>query len=183
MNKEEIKKEMEGVVQIFRHEIAVIRTGRATPALIEGLELSVYGGREKMKLVELGTILVAGARNLVFQPWDKTIINEIKNGILQSGVKLIPIVDNDKIRIELPPLTTDQRENYIELIKKKLEAGRVMIRGVRSQNRYKLQEQLREKQLSEDEHHRLEEELQKITDDYIDRLEEMEEKKEKEIRS
>ena len=136
-----------------------------------------------MKLVELGTILVGGARNLVFQPWDKTIINEIKNGILQSRMKLTPVVDHDKIRIELPPLTTDQRENYIGLIKKKLEAARVMIRGIRSQNRRKLQEQLREKQLSEDEHYRLEKELQKITDDYIDRLEEMAERKEKEIRS
>ena len=97
-------------------------------------------------------------------------------------MKLTPVVDNDKIRIELPPLTIDQRESCIGLIKRKLEAARVMIRGIRSQNRHKLQEQLREKQLSEDEHYRLEKELQKITDDYIDHLEEMAEKKEKEIR-
>ena len=182
MNKDEIRRQMDDVVQIFRDEIATIRTGRATPALIEGIEVLVYGGAQKMRLMELGSIMVEGARTLIFQPWDKSIINEIKNGILQAGMGLNPVVDNDKIRINLPPLTTEQRENYLKLLGKKLEAARVMIRDIRGRVRRQLQDQLQEKQLGEDEYHRLEEELQKITDEYIGKLEEMAAGKEKEIR-
>ena len=182
MNKDEVSRQMNQVVQIFRDEIATIRTGRATPALIEGIEVSVYGGQQRMKLMELGSILVEGARSLVFQPWDKSIINEIKNGLLEAGMGLNPVVDQDKIRINLPPLTTEQRENYLKLLGKKLEAARVMIRDIRGRVRRQLQDQLQEKQLSEDEYHRLEQELQNLTDDYIAKLEEMAAGKEKEIR-
>ena len=182
MDREEVARQMDEVIQIFRDEIVTIRTGRATPALIEGIEVLVYGGTQKMKLMELGSILVEGARSLIFQPWDKSIINEIKNGILQAGMGLNPVVDNDKIRINLPPLTTEQRENYLKLLGKKLEAARVMIRDIRGRVRRQLQDQLQEKQLSEDEYHQLEQELQKITDEYIGKLEEMAANKEAEIR-
>ena len=147
MNQEEIRQQMEEVVQLFREEIATLRTGRATPALIEGVVVSVYGGSQKMKLMELGSILVGGPRILVFQPWDKTIINEIKNGLWEAGMGLNPAVDKDQIRINLPPLTSEQQENYLKLLGRKLEAARVMIRNIRGRVRRQLQDQLQEKQL------------------------------------
>lgn len=182
MDKQKIISNMDGVLQIFHDDIAAIRTGRATPALIEGLEVSVYGGAQKMKLLELGTIFSGDARSLIFQPWDKSIIGEVKNGIASSGMGFNPIVDNDQIRISLPPLTTEQRDNYVKLLYKKLEAAKVMIRDVRGKFRHELQEQEKEKTISEDEFKRFEEELQKATDEYIAKAEEMGKKKEVEIR-
>jgi ribosome recycling factor len=182
MNENEIKQKMEQVVDLYAEDIATIRTGRATPALIEEIEISVYGGQQKMKLKQLGSVTVPDARSLVFQPWDGSIINEIKNGIVNSGTGLTPAVDGTIIRISLPPLTTEQREEYIRLLSKKTEAVRVMIRNVRSDERKELQDQLKEKLISEDEFKRFEDQLQKFTDEYIEKVEAKEAVKEKEIR-
>lgn len=172
---------MDQVVQLFLDDIGMIRTGRASPGLIESIGVSVYGGT-KMKLMELGTTSVDGARSLVFSPWDKSILSEVKNSILKSGSGYNPIVDNDKIRINLPLLTGEERENYIRLLGKKLEAARVMIREARSEERRLIQDQLKEKSISEDDYHLFEEKLQKITDEYVAKLEELSILKEKEIR-
>jgi len=181
MDKNNVSLQMEEVLQIFRDDIATIRTGRATPALIEGIEVSVYQGQQKMRLVELGSILTEGARSLVFQPWDRSIIKEIRKGIASADPKLNPVIDGEKIRINLPPLTTSQRQDYVKLLHKKLEGARVMIRNIRGRIRHQLQEDLQENKISEDEYHQLEDELQKLTDEYVGRLGEMAQLKEKEI--
>jgi len=181
MDEAKVKNQMDQVVQLFLDDIGTIRTGRASPGLIEAIEVSVYGGT-KMKLMELGTTFVEGARSLVFAPWDKSIAGEIKNGILKSGAGYSPIVDNDKIRINLPLLTSEERENYVKLLGKKLEAARVMIREARSEERRLIQDQLKEKGISEDDYHLFEEKLQKITDEYIEKIEQVSVKKEAEIR-
>ncbi|MCD6225739.1 ribosome recycling factor [bacterium] len=182
MNEEKIRQQMEEVIELFKEDIATIRTGRATPALIENISVSVYGGQQKLTLKELGTINVTGPRALSFQPWDVSIIAEIKNGILNSGAGLNPVIDNNIIRLSLPPLTQEQREDYLKLLGRKTEAARVMIRDIRTKERYQLQQQLREKQISEDEFHRLEEQLQKITDEFIEKIDQIAAEKEKEIR-
>lgn len=192
MDEIKIKSRMEPVIDLFKDDIATIRTGRATPALIEEIEVSVYKGHpreaasgsagERMKLKQLGAIQVADARTLTFQPWDVSIIKEIKNGILASGSGLTPVVDANIIRISLPVLTTEQRGDYLRLLGKKAEAAKIMIRDIRGEERYQLQEQLKQKQISEDEFHRQEERLQKITDEYVDRVDEIAAKKEREIR-
>ncbi len=182
MDKDIISGQMDEILQIFKEEIAVIRTGRATPALIDGIEVTVYGTGQKMKLMELGTISVEEARSLLFQPWDKSIINEIKNSISQSDLGLSPIIDSDKIRINLPALTTQKRQDYLKLLGKKLEAIKVMIRNIRSNVRHQLQSQLQKRELSEDAFHRLEKELQELTDEYIGKLETMAKVKEREIK-
>lgn len=178
MDQEKVSQQMEGALRVFKEEIATIRTGRASPALIENIEVSVYGGQEKMKLAELGTISVEEARTLAFQPWDKTIINEIKNGILQTGAGFNPIISESLIRIQLPVLTTEQRENYLKLLGKKLEAVKIMIRNVRSEVRRQLQDQ----NLSEDELFQEEKKLQEITDNYIEKLDQAAQEKEAEIK-
>jgi ribosome recycling factor len=182
MNEKEISQKMDGVVSLYSEDIATIRTGRATPALVEEIEVAVYGGQQKMKLKQLGSITVPDARTLVFQPWDGSVINEIKNSIVNSSAGLTPAVDGAIIRISLPPLTSEQREEYVRLLSKKTEAVRVMIRNIRSDERKELQDQLKEKTISEDEFKRFEDQLQKLTDQYIEKIEAKETVKEKEIR-
>ncbi len=181
MDKGKTSFRMDEVVTIFKEDIATIRTGRATSALIEGLEVSVYKGQQKMKLVEVGTILTEGPRTLIVQPWDKSIIKEIKNGIAYADPKLNPAIDGDKIRISLPSLTSDQRQDYLKLLHKKLEAAKVMIRDIRGRTRHGLQAQLQKKEIGEDEFRRLEGELQELTDQYTNKLGEMAKLKEKEV--
>ncbi len=182
MDENKISQKMDQVIDIFTEDIGTIRTGRATSALIEEIEVSAYAGQQKMKLKQLGSVSVPDARTLVFQPWDGSIINEIKNGIMASGTGLTPAIDGPIIRISLPPLTGEQREDYVRLLSKKSEAVKVMIRNVRGEQRKELQDQLKEKSISEDEYKRLESQLQKITDDYIEKIEQAESVKEKEIR-
>ena len=176
-----IKQQMDKIVVIFAEDAGTIRTGRANPGLIENLTVSVYGGQQ-MRLKELGSIAVPDVASLMFTPWDQTIIGEIKNGILAANVGFTPQVDGQVIRISLPQLTTEQRQDYVRLLGRKLEGARDMVRGVRGDERKKLVDGKNEKTISEDEFKRDEEALQKVTDEYTAKLEEMAGKKEKEIR-
>lgn len=172
---------MDKIVEIFVEDIGTIRTGRATPGLIENVMVSVYSG-QKMRLIELGSIGVPDVRTLTFQPWDQTVIREVSNGIAAANIGMNPVVDGQIIRISLPMMTTEQREDYIKLLGRKLEGARGMIRDVRADFRKDLQDAKQEKTVSEDEYRRDETELQKITDEYVGKLEGLAQKKEEEIR-
>ncbi len=181
LNFTEIKTRMEKIVSIFLEDIASIRTGRATPGLIENVVVTVYGG-QKMKLIELGSIGVTDARTLTFQPWDMSIIREISNGIAAANIGMNPAIDGQIIRMSLPMMTVEQRDDYIKMLGRKLEGARVMIRDARGDFRKGLVDAKNEKTISEDEFKKDEAELQKITDEYIKKLEEKAGKKEIEIR-
>ncbi len=181
LNFQEIKNRMEKIVNIFVNDIASLRTGRATPGLIENVIVTVYGG-QKMKLIELGSITVPDVRTLNFQPWDSEAIREISNGIAAANVGMTPVVDGQIIRMSLPMLTAEQREDYIKLLGRKLEGARVMVRDARADYRNDIQKAKQSKEISEDEFKRDEAELQKVTDQYVKKLEEVSEKKEVEIR-
>ena len=181
MNFDNLKNRMEKIVALFSNDIASIRTGRATPGLIENVVVSVYGG-QKMRLIELGSIGVPDVRSLTFEPWDQTLIREISNGIEAANIGMMPAVDGTIIRMSLPMLTMEQREDYIKLLGRKLEGARVMIRDARGDFRSDLQRSKQEKTISEDQFKKDEVELQKITDLYISKLEGLSEKKEVEIR-
>jgi ribosome recycling factor len=172
---------MDKIVDLFMTDISSIRTGRATPGLIENVVVSVYG-TQKMKLIELGSIGVPDVRSLTFQPWDQGLIREISNGIMAANVGMNPVVDGQIIRMSLPMLTVEQREDYVKLLGRKLEAARVMIRDARADFRNDIQKAKQEKTISEDEFKRDETELQKVTDQYIGKLEEISKKKEIEVR-
>lgn len=169
------------IIDIFINDIGSLRTGRATPGLIENIVVTVYGG-QKMRLMELGSINIADVRMLTFQPWDGTLIREISNGIQAANVGLTPVVDGSLIRITLPMLTVEQREEYIKLLGRKLEGVREMIRAARADFRKKLMDAKNAKEVGEDEFKRDEEQLQKVTDQYIGKLEEISKNKEVEIR-
>lgn len=172
---------MDKIVTIFLEDIASIRTGRATPGLIENIVVTVYDG-QKMKLIELGSIGVSDARTLTFQPWDMSIIREISNGIAAANVGMNPAVDGQIIRMSLPMMTVEQRDDYIKILGRKLEGARVMIRDARGDYRKSIVDAKNEKAISEDEYKRDETELQKTTDEYVKKLEGLALKKETEIR-
>jgi ribosome recycling factor len=181
INFSEVRVRMDKIVSLFVNDIASIRTGRATPGLIENVVVTVYGG-QKMRLIELGSIGVPDVRSLTFQPWDQALIREISNGIAVANIGMTPIVDGQIIRMSLPMLTVEQREDYIKLLGRKLEAARVMVRDARADFRSDLQSAKQTKEVSEDEFKRDETELQKITDEFVKKLEELAKKKEVEIR-
>jgi len=181
INTQDVRTKMEKVVGLFGEDIASIRTGRASPGLIENVAVTVYGG-QKMRLIELGSITVADARTLTFQPWDQALVKEISNGIAAANVGLTPVVDGAIIRMVLPMMTVEQREDYTKILGRKLEGVRVMIRDIRSDYRKKLQDAKQAKEVSEDEIRWDEEQLQKLTDEYVAKLETVAEKKEREIR-
>ena len=181
INFSDVRVRMDKIVSLFVNDITSIRTGRATPGLIENVVVTVYGG-QKMKLIELGSIGVPDVRSLTFQPWDQGLIREIANGITAANVGMTPAVDGQIIRMNLPMLTMEQREDYVKLLGRKLEAARVMVRDARADFRNGLQKAKQDKAVSEDEFKRDETELQKITDEFIKKLEEVSGKKELEIR-
>jgi ribosome recycling factor len=172
---------MTKIVGLFAEDIGSIRTGRATPGLIENVVVTVYGA-QKMKLIELGSIGVPDVRSLTFQPWDQGLIREIANGIAAAGLNMNPAIDGQLIRLSLPMLTQQQREDYVKLLGRKLEGARGMIRDARADFRKKLMDAKNAKEISEDEFKKDETELQKLTDSYMTKLEEVSKKKEVEIR-
>ena len=177
----DVRLRMGKILSLFVNDIASLRTGRATPGLIENVVVTVYGG-QKMKLIELGSIGVPDVRSLTFQPWDQALIREISNGIMVANIGMAPVVDGQLIRMNLPMLTVEQREDYIKLLGRKLEAARVMVRDARGDYRSDIQKAKQEKTISEDEFKKDEIELQKITDEFVKKLEEVAGKKETEIR-
>ncbi len=172
---------MQKAVDHFKSEIAAIRTGRAVPALIENIPVNAYGGSTRMAVKELGTITTSDAQTLVVQPWDQSVIGEIRQGILAANVGLTPIIDNNLIRISVPALTAERRQEYVKLLHQKMEETRVSIRNVRQEKMRDIKSAFEEKKISEDEKFKAEEDLQKITDEYTSQVESLGEKKEREI--
>ena len=176
-----IRAQMDKVVAIFAKDIASIRTGRATAGLIENVVVSVYEGK-KMRLLELGAIGVPDVRTLTFTPWDQAVIKEVKNGIAAANIGMNPVVDGGLIRMVLPALTVEQREDYVKLLGRKLEGVRGLLRNARGEERRALQTAKQKKEISENEFGMDEKELQKLADEAMAKLEQLAEKKEREIR-
>jgi ribosome recycling factor len=160
-----LKDQIGKILEIIKADIGAIRTGRATPALVENLSVMVYGGSAKMKVLEVATIGTLDTQTLVITPFDHSIIHEIEKGIRESNTGLSPVVDGTVIRISLPPLSQERREELIKLMHQKLENGKVMIR----QARHETMEEIKKNSdgMSEDETERLEKEAQKMIDDAI----------------
>lgn len=180
LDKIKIEAQMSKVIDIFINDISSIRTGRANPALIEDVWVEAYEG-QKMRVKELGSIAAEDARTLVVQVWDQNILKQVKNGLAAANLGFNPVVDGMVIRISLPPLTAEQRQDYLKLLGKKLEGVRVMIRNIRGQERGTLQEAEKNKQISEDQFRLEEKELQELTDEYVGKLEQAAGRKEEEI--
>jgi ribosome recycling factor len=160
-------------------EFATIRTGRANPAMFEGLKVSVYGS--EMPLNQLATISCPEARLVVIQPWDKNNLSEIEKTILKSELSLNPSNDGNLIRIQIPDLTEERRKEYVKHARAKAEECRVAIRNVRRDGNDMIKSLEKEKEISEDEAKSGQDRVQKLTDKYIGEVQKITDNKEKEI--
>lgn len=172
------KQKINKVLDVIKGDLATIRTGRATPALVENIVVSVYGGSTKLKVMELCTIGVTDNRTLVLTPFDPSIIHEIQKGIEGANVGLTPVVDGHIIRINIPPLSSERRDELIKAMKHKLENGKIMVRQVRHDAMITIKKEFEGR---EDDIKRLEKEVQKIVDETIELIEDLGEQKEKEL--
>jgi ribosome recycling factor len=181
MDEDQVKKRMDQVVDLVRSDVGTIRTGKVTPAILEDLVISVYGGAQKLKIVELATISVPEPQTLVLEPWDKSIIGEIKRGIMAANIGVNPQIDEGIIRLSFPSLTTEDREKYVKLLNTKLENGKIMIRQVRADFMKLIKKDFEAKEISEDQKFNYEKRLQELTDDYVGKVDQMGERKKEEL--
>jgi len=170
---------MEGAIKALNDDLAGIRTGRATPALVERIEVEYYG--VPTPLMQLASISVPEPRQLLIKPFDPSTLRAIERAILSSDLGLNPNNDGRSIRLILPPLTEERRRELVKLVHHRVEEARVAIRNVRRDVIKDLKEYEHEKMISEDERKRAEDEVDELTKKYIAKAEEAGERKEQEI--
>ncbi len=175
----EAESRMKGAIAALEEDLSGIRTGRASPALIEKLPVDYYG--TPTPLIQLASIGVPEPRSLLIRPFDPSTLRAIERAILASDLGLTPNNDGKTIRLNLPPLTEERRRDLVKVVHNRVEEARVAVRNVRRDMIKDLQEFEKEKMISEDERKRGEEELQKITDRFINEVNAIGERKEKEI--
>lgn len=177
----DVPDKMAKILEFVRQDVATIRTGRATPTLVENIVIDAYGGTTKMKVVELAQITSPDPQSLVITPYDQSIIGDIRRDIIAANVGLTPVLDNNVIRIAVPALTSERRMEYVKMLNRKLEDGRVKIRQVRHDKMSEFKRLAEAGELNEDDRHRVEEELQKLTDKMMELIQELGDTKEKEL--
>ncbi len=170
---------MKGAVRSYEEDLAAIRTGRASPALVEKLSVNYYGA--PTPLIQLATISVPEPRLLAIRPFDPATIRDIERAILASDLGLTPSNDGKLIRLNIPTLTEERRHELVRVVRNRAEEARVANRNVRRDVQNDIREFEREKIISEDDLKRGEDELQKLTDHYIDQINEICKRKEAEI--
>lgn len=175
-----VKVEMENPLKHYEKELATIRTGRASTTLVEDLKVECYG--QIMKLRELATLGAPDARLITIQPWDKSIINDIERAITTSDLGVSPINDGNLIRIQLPQMSEARRAELHKVLGKKTEECKVGIRNIRKDFHNKLREAEKDRGISEDFAERLSDLLQKLTDNFIKKADDLHTKKENEIK-
>jgi len=175
----EAETRMNGAIQALEEDLGGIRTGRASPVLVERLQIEYYGS--PTPLMQLAAISVPEPRSLLIRPFDGSTLKAIERAVLASDLGLTPNNDGKSIRLNLPPLTEERRRELVKVVHNRVEEARVAARNVRRDSIRDLREFLQEKMISEDDLKKGEEELQKITDHYIEGINAIGERKEKEI--
>jgi len=175
------RSKMSKALDITREDLATIRTGRATPALIENITVSVYNGSQKLKIMELATITASDAATLIVTPFDASVIEEMTKGLQEARVGLNPVIDGETIRITVPTLSAEQRQEYLRFAKQKLERGKVMIRQIRHDAMQQVKKATDAKEISDDDKKRIEKRIQEKTDEFNKELDAMGSRKEQEL--
>lgn len=173
------RERMQKALEALERDYKRLRTGRASVALVEGIKLDYYGTATPLN--QMATLTVPDPRTIVIQPWDNSIIGDVEKAILKSELGLTPMNDGKIIRINIPPLTEERRKELVKVIKKMSEESKVAVRNIRRDANEMIKDLKKEKEISEDEQFRAQEETQKITDDYIKKIDEAYSTKEKEI--
>ncbi|MEK7852049.1 MAG: ribosome recycling factor [Deltaproteobacteria bacterium] len=175
----DVKGKMEGTVAALKREFGTIRAGRASLSVLDGIIVDYYG--VPTQLNQIATLSVPESRLIVIQPWEAKILPEIEKAIMKSDLGLTPTNDGKLIRLAFPPLTEDRRKELVKVAKKMAEEAKVAIRNIRREGNDFLKEMEKEKDISEDDLKKGQEEVQKITDSYIAKIDEILTHKEKEI--
>ncbi|RLC32043.1 MAG: ribosome recycling factor [Deltaproteobacteria bacterium] len=175
----ELRDNMTKSVEALKKEFNRIRTGRASTALLDGIKVSCYDTR--MPLDQVASISVPESRLILIQPWDQTILGEIEKAVLKSELGLTPMNDGKIIRISIPPLTEERRKELAKLARKMAEDSKISVRNHRREANDMFKELKNDKEISEDEMHKAYSDVQKITDDFIKKIDEITAEKEKEI--
>ena len=175
----ELRDNMAKSVDSLKKDFNRIRTGRASTALLDGIKIDCYDTR--MPLDQVSSISVPESRLIVIQPWDQTIIGDIEKGILKSELGLTPMNDGKIIRVSIPPLTEERRKELAKLARKMAEDNKISIRNHRRETNEMFKELKNEKEISEDEMHKAYNDVQKITDEFIKKIDEITAEKEKDI--
>lgn len=175
----EPNKKIEAALEHLRMELSGIRAGRANPALIENIPVEAYGGR--MKLIELGNISAPQPTLLTVNVWDTSILTNVLKAIQEANLGLNPAIDGQLIRLPIPPLTEERREEFIKLLHQKLEEARVQIRQIRQDFRQEWKKQSDDGQFGKDEFFRREKLLQELVDKNIEEIEEIGKGKESDL--
>ncbi|OGH19409.1 MAG: ribosome recycling factor [Candidatus Levybacteria bacterium RIFCSPHIGHO2_12_FULL_38_12] len=178
---EEVKAKLAKVLEVLKTDISTVRTGRATPGLVDHVVVSVYGGSTRMKIMELATIGVQDNQTILITPFDQSIIGEIQKGIMEANIGLTPVIDGQNIRISIPQLSEERRQQLIHLMRQKLENGKIMTRHVRQEAMTAIKKDYANKDISEDIMLRLEKEVQRVVDEVTSEIETLGKKKEEEL--
>ena len=174
-----IRPECDKAIQFLEKELAKIRTGRASTALVEDVLVDCFGS--KLPLKQLAAISIPEPRQILIQPWDKSYFEPIEKALAKSTLGASPVVEKNGIRITLPPLTEEFRREMLRVLSQKMEEARETIRRWRDEAWSEIQEKAREGEIREDDKFRAKEELQKLVDEYNEKIEQLGEVKRKEL--
>ena len=170
---------MKGAIQSLENDLAVIRTGRASPALVEKLSVIYYD--TPTPLMQLASISIPEPRSILIKPFDPSTLKDVERAILASDLGLTPNNDGKSVHLNLPPLNEERRRELVKVVHNRLEEARVAVRNVRRDTQNDMRDFEKEKMISEDELKRGEEDLQKLTDRFVEEINERGQEKEKEI--
>ncbi len=177
----QFKKKTADIEEWLKRELSFLRTSRASPSLIDNVGVNYYGQKTPVK--HLAAIDVEDARTLRIRPWDSSLIQQIEQEIRFSELGLQPIVEKDSIRVIFPELTEERRKNLLKILSKKLEEARIVVRQARDECSRDIQNKEKDGRISEDEKFRFKDDLQKLVDESMSKLENLSSAKEKEIQN
>ncbi len=176
---EELRQRMDKSVEALHDDLMAVRTGRASPALVERLPVEYYG--TVTPLNQMASIAAPEPRLLVIRPWDPSALSDIERAILKSDLGLTPMNDGKLIRLSIPRLTEERRRELVKVVARRVEEARVSVRNLRRDSLKDLQEFEKEKMISEDEFYRGKDDVQEITDKFIEQIDEIGKRKEEEV--
>jgi ribosome recycling factor len=180
---EDLKKDaverMQKCVVAFRNELKRLRTGRASPSLLEHIRVEYYGN--EVPLNQVANIALEDARTITVTPWEKTMVQVIEKAIMKSDLGLMPNTAGTVIRVPMPPLTEERRRDLAKVVRHEAENARVAVRNVRRDVNNEIKDMLKEKLLSQDDERRAQDEVQKLTDKHVAEIEQVLAEKEKEL--
>jgi ribosome recycling factor len=177
--RKKLEEKMQGAIESLKKDFGSVRTGRASLALLDGLLVEYYG--TPTPLQQVASLSVPESKTIMIQPWEQKIITDIERAIQKSDMGLTPTNDGKVIRINIPPLTEERRKDLVKVVRKRAEEGKIVVRNIRRDGNEQLKSLQKNKEISEDELKKFLDEVQKITDTYIKKVDEVLLHKEKEI--